>query len=303
MLNNIDKKIIFPHDNNISINFPNLPPKFKDKLILGAKYDYAFSIWNQKEAIFREIIAFLLKENIIKNNIIDSGAWIGDNALPWAKNTKNLIYAIDPSSTNIEFIKTLCSANNITNVQTLTEIISDKVEEVSMSSGDNIDINHAKFNTVESQSSNSKSYKTTTLDLLYSKKIIENIGFIHLDVEGFEYKAISGAEKVINEFRPIITFEQHLGLDDFKIICDFLGKYDYRSFLINEKAQLPATENCVNFISFPKNQTLSSLIYRIENYLKTKQGLNKMQEANPYFLPSEVIRIKVVSNQSPTPTQ
>jgi hypothetical protein len=46
------------------------------------------------EVMFRRINTYLIKNKIIKNNIIDLGAWIGDNSIPWAKNIDGTVYAI-----------------------------------------------------------------------------------------------------------------------------------------------------------------------------------------------------------------
>jgi FkbM family methyltransferase len=54
------------------------------------------------------------------------------------------------------------------------------------------------------------------------QKIIDNIGYIHLDVEGMEYKVINGSSNLIDEFRPIISFEQHLEIDDYEGILSHL---------------------------------------------------------------------------------
>jgi hypothetical protein len=55
---------------------------------------------------------------------------------------------------------------------------------------------------------------SVSLDHLYDTNIIDNIGYIHLDAEGLEYKIIRGSGKIIEKFNPIISFEQHLELDN-----------------------------------------------------------------------------------------
>ena len=74
---------------------------------------YSLSEFNFTAKIAPRSLKFLnvsgyLKRKIIKGNIIDLGAWIGDNAIPWAKNINHIVYAIDPSSQNIEFITKMC---------------------------------------------------------------------------------------------------------------------------------------------------------------------------------------------------
>ena len=54
----------------------------------------------EAEPCFRRIITYLIINNIIKNNIIDLGAWMGDNAIVWSLMVKDIVYAIDPSPEN-----------------------------------------------------------------------------------------------------------------------------------------------------------------------------------------------------------
>ena len=55
------------------------------------------------------------------------------------------------------------------------------------------------------------------------------VRMIKLDVEGYEYDALKGAEKTIKEFKPLIVFENNPGNEDQKnMIFDFLGSYYYQ---------------------------------------------------------------------------
>jgi len=88
------KSCIFTNDNNVEILLPD--HIFSD---IFPKRDYS-------EVYFRRIHTYMINNNIIDTtkNIIDLGAYIGDNTVPWAKNIKGIVYAIDPSSINCSFI-------------------------------------------------------------------------------------------------------------------------------------------------------------------------------------------------------
>ena len=88
------KTCIFTNDNNINIRLIDHPATS------------TFITRPNNESIFRKITTYLINNKFIHGNIIDSGAWIGDNSIPWAMNcSPNIIYAIDPSPNNINFIK------------------------------------------------------------------------------------------------------------------------------------------------------------------------------------------------------
>ena len=73
--------VVFSNDNNVVI-------KVDKSLQFGEKYINRVN----SEALFRKIINYMIQNNIINKdkNIIDLGAWIGDNTLPWAKNINGI---------------------------------------------------------------------------------------------------------------------------------------------------------------------------------------------------------------------
>ena len=154
----MSQECIFSNDNNVLISLIDNP---KSSI---------FRTRDNHEALFRKINTYLINNNIIKNNIIDLGSWIGDNSIPWAKNINGIVYAIDPSNFNLEFIRQTCNKNNISNIITLKCAISNKVEVVS--TNDHIDHCSFVYNNPSSQGVNK--FITYTLDSLYEQKLIEN---------------------------------------------------------------------------------------------------------------------------------
>jgi FkbM family methyltransferase len=238
---------IFTNDNNVRVQ---LPIHYFSQII---KYR------DNHEVIFRRICTFLINSNNIHGNILDSGAWIGDNAIPWAKNIKTTVYAIDPSNENCVYIKKVAEMNSVTNIQILAYALSDKEEDLFTSD----DINHCSF-----LNTTNPIHKVSgvSLDHLESKGLIQDIGFIHLDIEGFEFKALRGASKLIDKCRPIIAFEQHLETDDYKGLSKYLNEKSYKVFMINEV--LPGCRpDCRNFIGFPNERNPDLWVSIIHTYL------------------------------------
>ena len=235
---------------------------FVEILLLNHELSNTFKRRDNHEILFRRINTFLIKQNFIKNNIIDLGAWIGDNSIPWAKNINGIVYAIDPSSYNCEFINKTCDLNKITNVKTIQTVISNINEVLST----NDDINHCSFVYNNGGLNGRNIQNAVSLDYLYQIKMIEDIGYIHLDVEGMEYKVIEGSSKIIDEYRPIISFEQHLDIDDYNIILSYLNKKNYKIFLIDEI--LPGCRyDCRNSFAFPSEIMNDSFIEDIHNFI------------------------------------
>lgn len=231
------KVLQFPHDENVSVLLP--------KNINSMGYFVEYLQRPEKEKKFRKLVSVLVKTNIIDKtkNVIDLGAWIGDNTIPWAKYFKGKIYAIDPSTLNCNFIKQIATLNNKENVEVFNFPISDKIETVYFSGSEH----HIQFNT----SGGPQNYKTETIDNLFKTNKITNIGFIHLDVEGFEHKVISGALNVIEKYTPPIIWENHLDTDNFLSTIQLLREKNYKTWMINEISG--CNPSCRNFISIQKN--------------------------------------------------
>lgn len=242
--------VIFTNDNNIEIQ------------LFGHKFDELITNRDNHEILFRKINTYLINNNYIKGNIIDSGAWIGDNTIPWAKNIKKTVFAIDPSSENCNYIKELALYNNILNIKLIETALSDKIDILYTNDTDN----HYCF--LHNSSNNIKNISATTIDHLLNNGIIYEIDYIHLDVELMELKVIKGSIELIKKFKPIITFEQHIETENYMEICTLLATYEYNIYIIDEI--LPGCNiDCRNFIAFPSNIDTNTIIVDLEKNIKT----------------------------------
>jgi len=231
--------LLFPYDNNVEVMLPDEGP-------LLTTYPYLeYLNRTSSEKKFRKLVSILVQKNIIdKNkNVIDLGAWVGDNTIPWAKYFNGTIYAIDPSPLNCQFIEHLKNINDCKNVEVLNYAISDINEKVYFSGSEH----HIQFNV----SSGEQFFITETLDNLFIKNSITNIGFIHLDVEGFEDKVIRGANNIIEQYRPPIIWENHYDRDNYQGTIDFLKEKNYKTWMLNEITGCITT--CRNFLSLQKD--------------------------------------------------
>jgi FkbM family methyltransferase len=250
--------VVFPNDNNIVIKVDNRS-KYHDILIGRI---------NNFEHIFRKIINYMIQNNIINKdkNIIDLGAWIGDNTLPWAKNINGIVYGIDPSPNNCSFIKELITLNNIKNIEVLQEVISDKEEELSVGEGD---IDHATF----SSNKGTNTYKSKSLDSLYNQNIIKNVGFLHLDVEGMEYKIILGSPNLIEKENPIVSYEGHTNTDTY--LNDIKKYFIEKNYCIYRIEEACGRDDCRNFLAIPND---------INNNIKLEDIYSKLNIDDKIFV-------------------
>jgi len=254
---------IFPHDNNVKVIIPE------------HQYSDMFSTRGYHEPEFRKIHTYMINNKIIdtEKNFIDLGAWIGDNTLPWAKNIKGTIYAIDPSVANCEFIYFMKELNELKNIEIIPLAISETERIVST----NDELFHCSFAGKDEGKYKLNSY---SLDFLMGQGILKNIGYIHLDVEGYEYNVIKGAKQLIDLYRPIITFEQHLETDDIAGICQLVKEKMYTIYLINEI--LPGCRpDCRNYLAFPSEMNLDFIQRDLDAYpsLKLLEIVNPLPQS------------------------
>ena len=253
---------IFTNDNNTKI------------LLIEHPLSQTFASRDNHEVLFRQMHTYLINTGIIKNNIIDLGAWIGDNTIPWSKSIESksiesksiesksiesIIYAIDPSHDNCQFIRRMCEYNQIDNVKVFQTAVSNCCETLST----NDDMFHCTF---ASDETGRNKVVAVSLDHLFLIRDIENVGYIHLDVEGMEYKVLLGSKIIIETYKPIITFEQHLEIDNYNLILDYLTELNYVVFLIDEV--LPGCRaDCRNSIAFPREIFEPSIVEGIHRHV------------------------------------
>ena len=243
----------FSNDNGVAIQYH-----------MNHRFAGLFGSRNEHEVMFRRISTYLINQGHIRGNIVDLGAWIGDNALPWTKNIgpNSVVYAIDPSPDNCQFIRDLASLNNIQNIRVIEKAISDKREVLCT----NDHLTHCSFVSDEDSLTARNQVKAWPLDELYNAGEIADVAYIHLDVEGMENRVVAGATKLIEECRPIIAFEQHLDQDPFIELSAHIAEKGYTVYLINEV--LPGCRpDCRNFIAFPSDRFDDAFIEAINIHL------------------------------------
>ena len=95
---------------------------------------------------------------------------------------------------------------------------------------------------------------------IIKKKRGAPVGLFHIDVEGYEISVMRGGKKMILRDNPVISFEQHINLENVNIVCGYLKSLEYRVYMINEIVQCNALD-CRNFLAFPIKKGLPTLEY------------------------------------------
>ena len=162
------------------------------------------------------------KKNALKyilekgKGVIDCGAHIGDFGICLAivlktiKRSDIMVYCIDPSIEKCNFMKKVCMLNNLSdkNIKILNYGLSDKIGKYSIGSknrdGDGTKpSNTGGWEWIKDE--NGIEFKT--LDFLYEKQIINEIGFFWMDAQWMEDVIIRGGSLFLNKCKPYILME------------------------------------------------------------------------------------------------
>mmetsp|Transcript_38406 Transcript_38406/g.80799 ORF Transcript_38406/g.80799 Transcript_38406/m.80799 type:complete len:315 (-) Transcript_38406:451-1395(-) len=172
------------------------------------------------ERLLRRIVAKLLRAGLLdpSENILNTGSWIGDNALPWALLMQHLrpdnpgkVIAVDPSPNFVHNMVDLANVNDVGNLCAHAGILSDGSGRVAYigSSTEHIAVQteehimKGSYRKKDRYSVRGTFVNSTTIDSFN----LESVSLLHLDVEGHEGQVLVGARETIEKFRPIIITE------------------------------------------------------------------------------------------------
>lgn len=144
-------------------------------------------------------------DNLKEKSIIDAGAWIGDTAIFLSYHTKNKVYAFEPLYKNYIEMQKNISLNNINNIEPLYMALGEENKKIYL---EDIDVTGMiGINTnLEKDGNNKIEVEMTTLDKFVEDNNLE-IGFIKMDLEGFEQAFLRGALNTIKKQKPALMIK------------------------------------------------------------------------------------------------
>lgn len=137
---------------------------------------------------------------------IDIGANIGYHSIYMSKKFKK-VYSFEPQKEIFHILNLNIKKNNITNIIAYNNAVGEQNKEIKLSCNNNFIHNSIK-------KIDENGCEITNMIKLDDIKELNNIGYIKIDVEGYEYNVLRGAINLINKNRPVIIFEEH---NDIKI--------------------------------------------------------------------------------------
>lgn len=147
---------------------------------------------------------FLSKHN--QGVVVDIGAQVGLYSLTAKYNPGLTYHSFEPYTGNYENLLDNITLNEIDNIVTYKLAVSDKIGESVL----NVCTSHMGLHTMGDNSqrfSNSQKtiIQTTTLDTIFAHE--DNILYIKIDTEGYEYFILLGAIELLKRCKPVLQLE------------------------------------------------------------------------------------------------
>ncbi|MEO5643290.1 MAG: FkbM family methyltransferase [Bacteroidia bacterium] len=193
----------------------------------------------------REILYSLIKPGM---NVLDIGANIGETSMAFSKlaGITGSVFSFEPDPETFAHLSNHLAMNACTNVTPVNKGLGKEEGEMLLEEGEN----NSGGNRIapDKQVDKGKKITVTTLDKFSALASIKKIDFIKIDVEGYEYHVLQGAEETINKHRPSFFIEL---VDDFlkdqgsssKQLVEFLQQKNYSITNANDDSPVSANMN------------------------------------------------------------
>ena len=198
---------------------------------------------------FGEGLIDIVKKEIKKTKVIfDIGAHIGTTSIMMSRlNPEATIFAFEPHSGTYNTAAEILRTNSFKNIQINNIGLGDKPGKLKLYE---VREHNAGMNRVilGEQDYPYTQVDISTIDKFVSENSISNVGFIKIDVEGFEYAVLKGGEQTLRKYKPVMFIE----LDDNNLkdcgqsaasLIELLFSYGYETVIrtntlqkLNEKS-------------------------------------------------------------------
>lgn len=177
-------------------------------------------------------------EQVIKPQMVvyDIGANVGFYSILAAHlaGAQGKVYAFEPLNRNVGFIRRHAILNRMENIEVFEAAVSDQSGEAFFDLGVSIATGHLS-------ETGSVKVPVVRLDDLVSAGDILPAEIMKVDVEGAEYAALQGAQKMIEAHRPTIFLDTH-GREVHDLTIKLLASYGYQFEILDNRPLASAKE-------------------------------------------------------------
>lgn len=184
----------------------------------------------------------LSDENIKERIVVDAGANTGVFSILAAKMGAKKVYAFEPIPENVEMIRKNAEENGLAGVVVPVQMaVGDKEAEtwIEYSGAGDPSASLALEHPYHKEKMRKCKVRITTIDKFAEENNLK-IGFIKMDIEGFEREALDGARKTIKENKPFLSLSAYHKPDDKEVLPKIIKEIrsDYKGVLLNRSEEV-----------------------------------------------------------------
>ncbi len=192
--------------------------------------------------------------------VLEVGANVGTETLSLSNlvGDSGSVMAIEPDPANLQKIEACVTFNAIKNVELVQRGVDSEAGSLSFVPGSYVNSGVGFFTSTSKEDRSINVLEVSTLDIL-----AENLRpkLIFMDIEGFEIRALQGADRILKQSRPAIIFEFNSALisragSKVEDLADIFKQNDYLCFDIGAKLKaipFPLHESFdTDFLALPK---------------------------------------------------
>ena len=182
--------------------------------------------------------------------IYDIGGHVGVFSIFFSKASgeNGSVIVFEPNKDNRNKMERNFKLNGINDIQIIDYGIGDKTEDIELFFRKGVTASGTMVDSIKSSIASEKYYdtqivKVDSLDNLFKIKTLVKPDFIKMDIEGMEYNALLGMQKIIKKYHPDFYIEIHgADLDDklntIKKVYQLLRNLGYSIYHIESNKQL-----------------------------------------------------------------
>ncbi len=178
---------------------------------------------------FQQYFPLISNKRFLPNKgdiVIDCGSCIGDVSVLLAQmvGSKGKVFMLDPSNLHNKFAELQIKYNpHLRNVLIPCKYaVTDKSKLAQKNIDDGKEINPGSIDIT--------SFNTICLDDFCKINNIDKLGYIKMDIEGYEFEALKGGKAIINKYKPKLAISAYHKRDDFwnisNLIKEILPEYE-----------------------------------------------------------------------------
>ena len=190
------------------------------------------------EPINTKLFSRELKKGMV---CLDIGSNIGYYALLESKivGEKGKVIAIEPSPINFKYLEKNCKLQKYSNILTYNFAAAETDGFVNFLINEKSNWSKVVGDNLPNDEGTIIKVTTKQIDSFISEIKINNIDFLRMDVEGYEFNIYQGARKVIRKFKPSLLIEIHkhlMGINKTKQFLEMLKEdgYEVKSYFPRE---------------------------------------------------------------------